>query len=151
MSTRLLRSEGAIERIAKRLVRMKHPELTSQEISELAKRKEFVDEAVYQIKVADLQDRLFEEYGETQPSWVCRDQAIEWMTKLPEELLLNVEEWLDNKPLSDIKVHGISINDIFSKYKSPNLTMTRVMSFFILWKETGFKNENAHVMFFTMR
>lgn len=35
---------------------------------------------------------------------------------LPEELYVNLEEYIDEKPISDIKLHGVSLKDIINQY-----------------------------------
>lgn len=46
---------------------------------------------------------------------LANDLSYTIINELPSELYPNVQEWIDDKPISDIKYYGISIKDIMEQ------------------------------------
>ena len=96
----------------------------------------------------DLSDRLFEEYNGHRTAIQCHDQALELMAEIPQELQQNVSEWLDDKPLSDIKVNGVSINDVFAMFKDASrpLHFIQILESFAVWKKCNYYDDKHFFM-----
>lgn len=145
MARRRLREDGMIDRIsilvAENYNQKNNLNLTYEEFDELSKTDEIRKQAIFNLNVVDLESRLIEDYGGTRTSIQCAEEALYIMDNIPEELIPNVEEWLDNKPLSDINVHGMSINYLINTYPLC-FHIYAALNCFIKWKETGYKNKN---------
>lgn len=122
---------------------------SEDDVAKLSKTEDIKKEATYQITLADLTDRLVERYDGFESFESCYRKARSLLKKMPEELLPNLNEWLDNKPLSDIKVHGISVNDILEKFKNRNdIDFIEVLQYFADWKTEGFADSFSYNMYF---
>ena len=60
------------------------------------------------------------------------------ISKFSEELIPNLEEWLDGKPLSDIRLGGKSVNDIVHMYEWVEIDVPRAILCLGMWKERNY-------------
>lgn len=49
-----------------------------------------------------------------------KDQVLK---DLPEELFVNVDQWANRRPLTDVKVYGASILDLYEKWGGENFLL----------------------------
>lgn len=147
MAKRRLREEGAIDRICMLVVWNKNLNLPENEFNALCKTNEIRKQAIFNLNVVDLEDRLMEEYDGTRDVFECKKEAVYLMENSPEELIQNIEEWLDEKPISDIKVHGVSINDLMKNYSRCAHFLT-ALNCFIEWKKTGYEDPEFSYWYF---
>lgn len=81
-----------------------------------------------------LRDFMSDKLGKTgfYSSDAAEDEANDIMKDLPEELFPNIEEWLNDKPLSEIKYGKISIKKLVELDRSHNfLRSVKKMLFYI--------------------
>lgn len=97
---------------------------------------------VRNLTTLDLGNRLFEKHGGTYTARECAAEAKYLMENMLQELIVNVNEWLDNKPLSDIKVHGTSINDVFKMFVNRPMHFIRILHYMCKWKEIDYFDED---------
>ncbi len=83
------------------------------------KAEEDVPEGMFKIFVANLFHRIMQGGVSRSLAYSLTNEII---NRLPEELYINVQEYIDEKPVSDIKYEGVSIKDIMEQYKDINLT-----------------------------
>ena len=139
MAKRLLREPGEIERICMWEVYKLDLNLTGEEFQAMCKTEDIRNKAIRSITILDLSNKLFEGANGDFSLGNCENDAVYFLDNLPEELIQNVNEWLDDKPLTDIKVHGVSINDIYKFYKNRRyLTFGRVLRCMTDWKESEY-------------
>lgn len=152
MSERLLRKENMIDKTKMWIVGQKYPNasnLSKEELVDLCNSEDITREAIFNLNFIDLQNRLFEEYHENKSIWDCREQANKWLTMIPKELMPNIEEWLDCKPLSDIEIYGFSINYILNRYKHKNIDFIDAVEAFIIWKRTNYCDKGFFNVYFS--
>lgn len=153
MSRRALRESGMIDRMSTWAVEMykfkNNINLSEEEFNNLKNTEEIKKEAVKRLNLMDLEDRLHEMYRGLRNSNMCRKEAVYIIDNIPDELMVNLEEWLDNKPLSDIKIHGFSINDILKDF--PYVNFTQALTCMIDWKAQGFLDSNFIIRYFAIR
>jgi hypothetical protein len=148
MAKRRLREEGAIDRICMLVVWNKNLNLPEDEFNAMCKTEEVRKQAIFNLNVVDLESRLMEEYGGTRDVFFCKEEALYLMENIPEELIVNVEEWLDEKSLSDIKIHGVSVNDVFEMCKGRFIHFLSILKCFIEWKKTGYEDPDFCFWYF---
>ena len=104
------------------------------------KRKEMT---VRKLTIIDLKERLFKEYDGTHTMLECANEAKYLMDNMPPELIVNVNEYLDQQPLTDIKIHGVSINDVFAMFsKSRPMHFIRILHCMTEWRLLDYFNED---------
>ena len=154
MAKRLLRESDTIDRICTLVVEnykfKNNITMTDEEFNEMCKSEDVRKQAILNLNVVDLKTRIFEEYNETIPWVMCHNDAVYIMCNVPEEIIQNIEEWLDGKPLTDIKVHGVSVNDIIRKRfnNSAFIPMDKIFKAMAYWKETDFYDPNFCYRYF---
>ena len=83
--------------------------------------------------------RMHDYYCGTKSFLDCTIEADEIVNNVPTELLINIEEWSRNLPLSNIKVHGVYVNDVFDNYgRVSPIHFVDILRCMIVWKETDY-------------
>lgn len=67
--------------------------------------------------------------------------AARILNNMPPELLPNVEEWIDDQPISDIKVNGVSIPDIMHQFPEHDILFLEAMDCMCDWKSCDFQGK----------
>lgn len=111
----------------------------------------WTEEQLAEMKI-NLAIRLYDEYAGTRPMANCSNEAKNLVEGVPTELLINIDEWIHNLPLSNIKVHGISVNDVFDRYgRARPIHFIKILHCMCRWKETDyFKGTNIFANHFTL-
>ena len=74
------------------------------------------------MKISDYKDRIIDKLSNDENYGYSPMQAEGFynthFSSLPDDIVSNVEEWLNNKPFSDINYHGLSIKQLqdYDKY-----------------------------------
>lgn len=118
-----------------------HPEWTQEQKDAELARPERIANTVRNLTILDLASRLYEEHGGTYTARECAAEAKYLMDNMPQELIVNVNEWLDGKPLSDIKVHGTSINDAFKMVANRPIHFIHILHCMCKWREAEYFDE----------
>jgi hypothetical protein len=133
--------EKIIKNISCMDIDFEHPDWTQEQKNIELNNPSRRAKTVRNLTILDLSNRLFEEHGGTYTARECAAEAKYLMENMPQELIVNVNEWLDNKPLSDIKVHGTSINDVFKMFVNRPMHFIRILHCMCKWKETDYFDE----------
>ena len=112
MAKRRANDEKAIYKMSLWIMETQYKHIPENQWEEKIKTKEIRDKVIESLTIGDLASRLEEEYMGFKSLSKCDDEASYIIKNIPKELLTNINEWLDNKPLSDIKVHGVSIKNV---------------------------------------
>lgn len=91
--------------------------------------------------------RLYEKIKELEGDYAtngqCLTMAIKIMRYLPTELIPNIDEWIEGRDLSDIKVNGWSVADVMTQFGDkkiiPFLSAVECLG---RWKVTGYKDKD---------
>jgi hypothetical protein len=133
--------QNMIERMARLTVNFNHPDWDDEQVNKEAKKEEHIQNAVFNLTVMDLRDKLLEEYGDRRTLQFCADDAKYIMMNIPKELIVNVNEYIDGMPLSDIKIHGVSINDVINGLMPRRVHVVQVFKCMAKWKEYEYFDE----------
>lgn len=141
MATRRLREPDAVYRFsvieAQREVLKKDLHLTHEDFTKLCEEPWIKERAIRTANEMDLADRLMEE-GLCRPYSAAKKMAAFMMGQFDEDLMPNLEEWLDNKPLSDIRLGGKSVNDIINMYEGVRIDIPRAILCLSKWKKLNY-------------
>ena len=143
-------NQEIIDRVAKYEANMANPTLTGEEVAEMAKEKHWQDIAKHKARIYDLIQKLDEVEGKFIDHTQCVWWANRLMRNIPPELEQNIDEWIDDKPLTDIKVHGWSIADIINHYgKKRIVTFLEAVKCMGDWHASGYQDDEFCVWYFT--
>lgn len=138
--------EKQIKKYARILVKEKYDNflLKDEDVEEEASQQEYVDRAIEILTEADFRQKLFYEYYKERVDYSdCILEAGYLVNNMPRELWTNLNEWLDDKPLSDIKVHGVSINDVMKMFEtSLPRDFVQILKCMTIWKKHNYVDKN---------
>ena len=136
-------NQNLIDRVAKYEAGMANPNITSEEAAVMAREERWQNIAKHQMRTLDLITKLDELEGEFAAHEYLVLIANRIMRLIPAELEQNVDEWLDDKPLTDIKVHGLSVLDVMNQFGPKRIiTFLEAIECIGKWKETGYANKD---------
>ena len=76
---------------------------------------------------------------------------MELMKYIPHEVIQNVNDSLDDQPLTDIKIHAKSFNDVMDMFKNTRpLTFIQVLHCFADWKKCNYFDEDFCFDYFSL-
>lgn len=142
-------NEKKIKMRAAILVYNQYPDWPVEKKEEEALTDFWLDTARKSLVVGDFAKKIQEQNVNAMTYLQCESVAFDIINNMPEELWPNVEEWIDDQPISDIKVHDVSVPDVmfqFPEYKIPFLSVMKCMC---MWKEYDYKGENFCNLYFT--
>ena len=135
--------ETTIDRLARYKAGMANPTLDREEIVALSKTNKWRDAAIKDLITIDLIAKIEEVEGDFMDHTQCVWEANDIMHGLPDELIPNINEWIDDKPISDIKINGISALDIMGQFgKRQCITFLQAIECLNAWKKTGYRNRD---------
>lgn len=122
-------------------VEMEHPEWPSDKKIEYSLSEEGMRHAWFIRMVLDIQVRYHNDVGKYKDWDYCYRRAYDIMKEVPEELIPNINEWIEYKPLSDIKINGVSVNDIINQFgKKQPIYFLEALDCMIYWKQTNYSD-----------
>ena len=139
-----------IKNIALFQVSVTYPDLTDEEKLALAKTKKWLDWSEKSLMLDDFRDKIYYVHEETITLSYSRKWAERIVNNMPQELWPNIDEWIDDKPISDIKVHGVSIPDIMYHLSRGSVDFLSAMTRMIAWQDSGFPDK-AYFKILSMR
>lgn len=120
-----------------------HPDWTPEQKAAELENPDRIAKTTHNLTIVDLRDRLFEEHGGTYSMKECASEARYLMDGVPSELIVNINEWLDGTPLSDVKIHGVYINDVFEMFvKNRPIHFIQIVRCMVKWKESDYFNDD---------
>jgi hypothetical protein len=145
--------EKQIKKYARILVKEKYDNflLKDEDVEEEASQQEYVGRAIEILTEADFRQKLFYEYYKERVDYSdCILEAGYLVNNMPRELWPNLNEWLDDKPLSDIKVHGVSINDVSNMFRKLKPSFVQILTCMTHWKESNYIDNNFCLNYFAI-
>lgn len=80
------------------------------------KSDEYVQRAIYWQTVADLKNKLTIYYKNIYDDYNCYLEAKRMLDYAPTELIQNINEWIDDRIITEIQINGVSIPSIIQSY-----------------------------------
>lgn len=135
--------QDKVKKYAMLIAAKEHPDWDHEELILAADNKTYIDQAVYVLTLSDFRQRIYADHQEKVPYEECAIEAKYLLDNMPQELIQNLNEWLDNQPLSEIKIHGTSINDVMQMFKSSlPRDFLQVLKCMTIWKKHNYVDEN---------
>lgn len=132
-----------IKKYTKLIVEREHPDWTHDNIVKVSEEKQYIDKAIYVLTLSDFRQRVYAEYQERVDYEECSAEAKYLLDNMPQELIPNLNEWLDNQPISDIKLHGVSINDVMKMFESSlPRDFLQILKCMTIWKKHNYVDKN---------
>lgn len=136
-------NQAIIDRVAKYEANMANPTITSAEAAVLAKEEHWQNVAKHQMRTLDLIAKLEELEGDFMDHTQCVWMANDIMRVIPPELEQNMDEWLDDKPLTPIKLHGKSVEDVMTQFgEKRRITFLRAIKCIGAWRAEGYRDSD---------
>lgn len=132
------------------LVCNNHPDLDDETKKQMAASEEWLDVARKSFILHDFTEKIKDHEQGLLNYTASRAVAARIINNMPQELWPNVEEWIDDKPISDIKVHGVSIPDIMHQFQGRTILFLNAMECMCDWKSYEFKS-NEFCRYYFMR
>jgi hypothetical protein len=128
-----------------------HPTWSNEKIEKEAEKQDVIKRVVLALTELDLAHKL-DEYYKGYWNWSeCHETANYIMNNMEPQLIQNINEWIDEQPLSDIKIHGWSIKDIMcSPNKKRKVSFVEAMKCLIQWKENNYENKDFCILYFAL-
>lgn len=128
-----------------------HPDWDRVKIEEVAYSKEMINILKRRALAVDLKYKLKEDDMEIMPDSYYEKQAKWIVENIPNELILNVNEYIEGKNLSRIKIHGVSVDDIMTQYPNRKIFFAQALKCIIAWKKQGYQNDSFRFDYFALR
>jgi hypothetical protein len=136
MVKRKVYDEKLVMEIAILNVEREHPDWAKEHVLDVANTKEEIHKAKLGLTVLDFRDRLIQEYDGHRNVLQCHEEAAYLLHHMPAELIVNVNEYLDEQPLTDIKINGVSINDVFKMFENSRpLHFVQILRCMAYWRD----------------
>lgn len=133
-------------------VEMEHPQWPSDKKIEYSISEEGMRHAWFIQMVLDLRERYHNDVGQSETWAYCYQKAYDIMKNMPEELIPNINEWIEYRQLSDIKINGVSVNDIMNQFgKKQQIYFLDAIECMIDWKDTNYFDPSFCKFYFMRR
>lgn len=129
-----------------------HPEWIKSRQEAVGRSEEKIQNLIYRKTIGDMVDRMVEEDGGVGRSDIhynlCVAKRI--MENIQPELVQNINEWIENRPLSNIEINGITVESVMNQF-SPRrrISFVDAIECLINWKEIGYRNKTFCRDFFS--
>ena len=140
--------EKKIKMRAAMLVYEHHPEWSIDKKDEASLSDYWLDTARKCFVVRDFTQKIYEHNCGALTHSQSERVAFNIINEMPQELWPNIEEWIDDQPISDIKVQGISIPDIMHQFPGEDILFLSAMKCMCMWKEYGYKGKDFCKLYF---
>ena len=121
------------------LVYNNYPDLDDATKRQMAESEEWLDVARQSFVLDDLTMKIKEHERGVLNYTASSIVAARILNTMPSELLPNIEEWIDDQPISDIKVNGVSVPDIMHQFQERNILFLEAMQCMCDWKNYNFQ------------
>lgn len=98
-----------------------YPEWPKEKKEEEATKEEWLDTARKFMVYVEFINKIVKHENGTSSYENCKRIAKNIIENMPKELWPNIEKWIDEQQISDIKVHGVSIPDIMLQFPEKTL------------------------------
>ena len=151
---RVIYDRKRLELISVLEVKDAHPEWTEAKQKEIGYSEESIQDLIYRKTIGDIVDRMVEEDGGNEESDFRYNLSVaeRIMENVQPELMPNIHEWIENRPLSKIKIHGWTVDKIMTQFgPSHHILFVEAIECMIYWKETNYRNKDFCRLYFTKR
>ena len=140
--------EKKIKLRALNLVYSNYQDWTEEEKRAAANSEEWLDTARKSLVVEDFIEKIKKvDCGMANYAYY-EEMAYDIANDMPQELWPNVEEWIDDKTISNIKVHDISIPDIMHQFPGEDISFLDAIRCIAWWKKYDYPEGNFCAAFF---
>ena len=149
MHDRIIYDRERLEVWSLMLAREQHPNWTYEQCLEESVKDEWMEKVIRGRIIADLTDKRIEESGEYAHHDFFYLQSKWLVENAPKELYQNINEYIDGKEISDIKIHGVSVPDIMNQFMPhKKIHFLDAMECMAYWKKNDYQNPNFCKYFF---
>lgn len=147
---RVIYDRRRLEAISISEVIEEHPEWIKSRQETVGKSEERIQKLIHRRMVADLAERMLENNrGGCGDRDFCVKSAQWIMENVQQELLPNINEWIENRPISTIPVHGVTVSDIMTQFQPDrSISFIEAVECMICWKQINYKNKRFCRLFF---
>ena len=143
MSERIVYDRERLEILSIQLLREDHPDWSYEKRKEEGLKPERMDYILRARMTVDLKNKLMKDDNGMGTSDYYFKRAKWVLDNVQPELLQNINEFIDGIPLSDIKIHGVSISDVMTQFEPERpISFMLAIESIICWKNAGYKNSN---------
>lgn len=121
-----------------------HPEWIKAKQEAVGRSEEKIQDLIYRKTIGDMVDRMVEEDGGKEYSDIYYNLCVakRIMENIQPELVQNINEWIENRPLSDIKIHGVSVYEVMNQFAPHRyIPFIRAVECMMYWKEVDYRNK----------
>jgi len=149
MTDRIVYDRKRLETWSIWLLKYEHPDWSYEKRQIEGVKPERMD-FVYRCRMTvDLKNKMKEEGNGVGNNNFYFNQAKWIMDNVQPELFDNINEYIDGRPISDKKIHGISALDVMNQFGDEYpIGFTRAIKAMICWKDTGYQDPNYCRNFF---
>jgi hypothetical protein len=146
---RVIYDRETLEAISISEVTEEHPEWIKAKQEEVGRSEERIQNLIYRKTIGDIVARMAEEDGGHTDNHYNLCAAKRIMEDIQPELLPNIHEWIENRPLTKIKIHGMTVEKIMHQFE-PHRTILFIEAIecMICWKKTNYKHKDFCRLFF---
>jgi hypothetical protein len=130
------------------LVYNNYPDLDDVTKRQMAESTEWLEIARKSFVLEELSDKIYKCNFGIITKLQSQSEANRIINNMPQELWPNVEEWIDDQPISDIPVHGVSIPQIINRFSDERILFLDAIECLCRWKSIGYKGENFYELYF---
>ena len=93
----------------------RHRDWTEEQIAQEMENEDIRKEVVLYLTGGDLSDKFMDMFGSQKTREQIKREVTVLLYNIPFDLIENVWEWIDGNPLTNVKVHNVSIVDVVGK------------------------------------
>jgi hypothetical protein len=130
------------------LVYNNYPDLDDETKRQMAESEEWLDIAKKSLIADDVAEKI---YKQNKGILTARQSTIEAdriMNDVQPELLPNIEEWLDDQPISNIYIHGVSIPQIMNQFPNKEIDFLEALTCLRHWKDIDYQGKEFCRIYF---
>lgn len=109
-------------------LRRLHPELSEEQVKIMALQE--IPERELDVYRVNICRKMMEVYGCDNDFAIRKTERL--MENMPRELLQNIEEWLDDEPISDVVIGEVSVKMIMEQHKEDGIIHNFIDSLFVM-------------------
>lgn len=130
------------------LVYNNYPDLDDAMKRQMAESEEWLEMARRSFVLEELADKLYVQHMGILTKIQSQYMANNIVNDMPEELWPNIEEWIDDQPISHVYVHGVSVPQIMHQFPEEEISVLAAIECLSRWKMIDYRGENFCKLYF---